>query len=208
MSSLASGFGGAMGGPKHSQFSVIGKDISWDELDKHNKSGLLRATHFARFASIEGDKVKAKSLTMPYGVLIIECLELKSSFTLHITHRLDFLHLWYAYDWCQNSEAQEIVLRDRAERFQSFTGRDDFLKLYSRVWGTRELEVLVARFVATQQVERKWVRKLFGAILPSLVVLVCPKGYLERVVLDDWKGLDGLEWSVMFEPLAQFKPQI
>jgi len=197
-----------MGGPEHNQFSVIGKDISWDELDKHNKSGLLRATHFARFASIEGDKVKAGALTMPYGILTIECLELKSSFTLHITHRLDFLHLWYAYDWCQNSEAQEIVLRDRAERFQSFTGRDDFLNLYSRVWGIREMEVLVARFSAPRQGVQKWVRRLSGGMLPSLVVLVCPKGYLDRAVLDDWKGLDGLEWSAVAEPLARFEPQI
>ena len=85
-----------MGDPEHSQFSVIGKDISWDELAKHNKSGLLRATHFTRLDSVEGDKVKAISLTMSYGILTVECLESRSSFTLLITHRLDFLHLWYA----------------------------------------------------------------------------------------------------------------
>ncbi len=197
-----------MTGSEHSQPLVIGKDISWDELAKHNKSELLRVTDFGRLASIEGNKVKASSPTMPYGILTIECLELKSTFTLLITHRLDFLHLCYAYDLCQNSEAQEIVLQNRAERFKSLSGRDNFLSLYSRVWGTQEMEVLVARFVATQQVERKWIRKLFGTVLPSVVVLVCPKGYLERVVLDDWKGLDGLEWGAMFEPLAQFKPQI
>jgi hypothetical protein len=196
-----------MSGSEHGQSLVIGKDISWNELAKQNKSELLRATDFGRLASVEGDKVKASSPTMPYGILTVECLEMQSSFTLLITHRLDFLHLCYAYDWCQNSEAQETVLQNRAERFKSLSGRDDFLNLYSRVWSTREMEVLVARFVATQQVERKWIRKLFGAILPSLVVLVCPKGYLERVVLDDWKGLDGLEWGAMFEPLAQFKPQ-
>jgi hypothetical protein len=197
-----------MEGTEHSQLPVIGKDISWNELAKQNKSGLLRATDFSQLATVEGDKVKAISPTMPYGILTVECLELKSSFTLPITHRLDFLHLWYAYDLCQNSKAQEIVLQNRDERFKSLSGRDDFLSLYSRVWGTQEMEVLVARFVATQQVERKWLRKLFGTILPSLVVLACPKGYLERVVLDDWKGLDGLEWGAMFEPLAQFKPQI
>jgi hypothetical protein len=197
-----------MDNPEYSQFLVIGKDISWDELAKNNKSGLLRAIDFGRLASVEGDKVKAWTSTMPYGILTVECLELKSSFTLLITHRLDFLHLCYAYDWCQNSEAQETVLQKRAERFRSPSARDDFMSLYFRVWGTREMEVLVARFVATQQMEQKWVRKLFGAILPSLVVLVCPKGYLERVVLDDWKGLDGLEWGAMFKPFAEFKPQI
>jgi hypothetical protein len=198
----------AMSGPEHSQPLVIGKDISWDEFAKHNKSELLRVTDFGRFASIKGDKVKAMSPTMPYGVLTVECLELKSSFTLLITHRLDFLHLCYAYDWCQDSEAQETILQNRAERFKSFSGRDDFLNLYSQVWGTREMEILVGRFLAPQQGVRKWVRKLSGAILPSLIVLVCPKGYLERVVLDDWKGLDSLEWGVMFEPLARFESQI
>jgi hypothetical protein len=191
---------------EHGQLPVIGKDISWVEVAKQNRSQLLRAIEFGRFASVEGGKVKAMSPTMPYGILTVECLELKSSFTLLVTHRLDFLHLWYAYDLCQNSEARETALQNRSGRFKSLSGRDDFLELYSRVWKTWEMEVLVARFVATQQVERKRIRKLFGSILPNLVVLVCPKGYLERVVFDDWKGLDGLEWGAMSEPLAQFKP--
>lgn len=193
---------------EHGQLPVIGKDISWVELDKQNRSQLLRVTEFGRFASAEGGKVKAMSLAMPYGILTVECLELKSSFTLLVTQRLDFLHLWYAYDLCQNSKARETLLQKRAERFKFLSSRDDFLKLYSRVWKTWEVEVLVARFIATQQVERKRTRKLLGAILPNLVVLVCPKGYLERVVLDDWNGVDGLEWGAVFEPLARFKPQI
>ena len=199
-----------MSGSEHSQLLVIGKEISWDELAKHNKSGLLRATEFGRFSSVEGGKVKAMSLTMPYGILTVECLELKSSFTLLVTHRLDFLHLWYAYDLCQNSEAQETVLQNRAERFKVLSGRDDFLKLYSRVWKTWEMEVLVAsaHFAEPQQGVRKSIRKLFGATLPSLIVLVCPKGYLERVVFDDWDELKGREWGEMFKPLAEFKPQI
>jgi hypothetical protein len=199
-----------MKGAEHGQLPVIGKDISWVEVAKQNRSQLLRATHFTRFASIEGGKVKAMSLVIPYGDLTVECLELKSSFTLYIKHRLDFLHLCYAYDWCQNSEAQEIALQNRVERFKFLSGRDDFLKLYSQVWKTWEMEVLVASapFTEPQWGVRKCIRKLFGPILPSLSVLVCPKGYLERVVFDDWKGLDGLEWGEMFKPLAQFKPQI
>lgn len=193
---------------EHSRLPVIGKNISWDELAEHNRSGLLRATHFTRFASIEGGKVKTMSPVMPYGDLTVECLELKSSFTLYITHRLDFLHLCHAYDLCQTSEAQETILQNRAERFKSLSGRDDFLSLYSRVWGTQEMEVLVARFVATQLVGRKWFRRLFAATLPSLIVLVCPKGYLERVVFDDWEELKGREWGEMFRPLAEFRPQI
>jgi hypothetical protein len=197
-----------MRSPQHNQTLVIGKDISWDELDKHNKSGLLRVTDFGRLASVEGNKVKAWTSTMPYAILTIECLELKSSFTLYITHRLDFLHLCYAYDWCQNSETQKIALQNKAKRFKYLSGRDDFLSLYSQIWRTREMEVLVARFLALQGGARKRARKLSGAILPSLVVLVCPKGYLEGVVLYDWKGLHGLEWGVMFEPLTKFEPQI
>jgi hypothetical protein len=193
---------------EHSQLPVIGKDISWDELGKHNKSGLLRATQFTRFASIEGGKVKTMSLAMPYGDLTVECLELKSSFTLYITHRLDFLHLCHAYDLCQNPEAREFSLQERAERFKSLWGRDDFLKLYSRAWKTRATEVIVERFLTPQRGVRKWVRKFSGAALPSLIVRVCPEGQLERIVSDDWKGLDEEEWYAVGEPLIEFKPQI
>jgi hypothetical protein len=197
-----------MSGREHSQLPVIGKDISWDELDIHNKSGYLRATHFIQLASIEEDKVKAVFPTMPYGDLTIECLELKSSFTLYITHRLDFLHLCHAYGLCQNPEAQRILLQEKAERFKSVRGRDDFLKLYSRAWKTQATEVIVERFSAPQRGIRKWVRKLSGAALPSLIVRVCPKGQLERIVFDDWKGLDEEEWYAVGEPLIEFKPQI
>lgn len=197
-----------MSSPEHSQLLVIGKDISWDELAKDNKSGFLRATDFGRLASFEGDNLKAVSLTMPYGILTVECLELRSSFTLFITHRLDALHLLCAYDWCKNLEEQGSTLQERTEIFQSLTGRDDFMDIYSRVWSTRETEVLVRRFLAPERGVRKWARKLFGTILPSLIVLVCPKGYLERAVLKDWKGLDSGECSAMVEPLVRYEPQI
>jgi hypothetical protein len=197
-----------MSSPEHSQLPVIGKDILWDELGIHNKSGYLRATHFAQFASIEGDKVKAIFPAMPYGDLTVECLELKSSFTLYITHRLDFLHLCHAYSLCQNPGERKILLQERAERFKSLWGRDDFLKLYSRAWKTRATEVIVERFSAPQRGIRKWVRKLSGAALPSLIVRVCPKGQLERIVFDDWKGLDEEQWYAVGEPLIELKPQI
>jgi hypothetical protein len=133
-----------MNAPAHSQPLVIGRDISWNELNKHNPRGFLRATHLTPFASVEGDKVKVMSPAMPYGSLTVECLMPQSSFTLLITHKVDFLHLCFAYDWCKDSDAQKTELHNRAERFKSLSGRNDFLDLYSRVWGSREMEVLVA----------------------------------------------------------------
>lgn len=199
-----------MNAPEHDQLLVIGKDISWDELNKHNARGFLRVTEFTRFASVERDKVKVMSPTMPYGSLTVECLVLKSSFTLPITHKVDFLHLSYAHEWCQDSEAQKAELQNRAEHFKSQFGRDDFLKLYSRVWKTGKMEILVAlaRFLEAQHGLRKWVRKLSGATLPSLIVWVCPKGQLERIVFNDWEGLDGIEWYAVSKPLLELKPQI
>lgn len=197
-----------MSSPEHSEFPVIGKDISWDELAKHNRSGLLRAIGFLRLASVEGDKVKAMSLTMPYGVLTVECLELKSSFAVHITHKIDFLHVWHAYELCENSKSREILLQNRAEDFKSWSGRDDFMSIYSRVWNTRETEIIVARFSTPQKGLRKLVRKASGAVLPSLVVAVFPKGFLERVVCGDWEELDGIETSAMAQPLVKYEPPI
>jgi len=45
------------------------------------------------------------------------------------------------------------------------------------------------------------------ATSPSLVVWVCPKGFLERAVSNGWEDVDGLEWGEMIQPLAEFKPQ-
>lgn len=194
---------------EHNQLPVIGRDIRWDEIHKH--SPLVRATEFERLASIDGDKVKAMPPTMPYGILTVECLVVKSSFTLPITHRLDFLHVSHAYDLCENPKLRERLLQTRAESFNSRWGRDDYLKLYSRVWGrTRKMEVLVAsaQFAEPQQQGiRTWGRKLFGANLPSLFVCVCAKGFLERAVCTGFGDVEGPEWAEMIQPLAEFKPQ-
>jgi hypothetical protein len=176
---------------EHHQLPVIGRDISWDELNRQNPEGFLRVTHFTPFASVEGDKVKAM-------------------FTLLVTHKVDFLHLCFAYNWCKDSEAQKTELRNRSERFKFLSGRDDFAKLYSRVWKTQKMEILVAPapFLEPQQGLRKWVRRLSGAVLPGLIVWVCPEGQLERIVSNDWGGLDGVEWCAVSEPLVELKPEI
>jgi len=199
-----------MNSPEHSQLPVIGKDISWDELNRQNPEGFLRATHFTPFASIEGDKVRATSPVMPYGSLTVECLMPQSLFTLLVEHKIDFLHLCFAYDWCKDSGAQKAELQNRAERFKFLSGRDDFSKLYSRVWKTQKMEVLVAsaRLLEPQRGLRKWIRRLSGATLPSLIVWVCPEGQLERIVSNDWGGLDGVEWYAVSEPLIELKPEI
>jgi hypothetical protein len=195
---------------EHHQLPVIGRDISWDELNRQNPEGFLRVTHFTPFASVEGDKVKAMSPVMPYGSLIVESLTPQSLFTLLVAHKVDFLHLCFAYNWCKDSEAQKTELRNRSERFKFLSGRDDFAKLYSRVWKTQKMEILVAPapFLEPQQGLRKWVRRLSGAVLPGLIVWVCPEGQLERIVSNDWGGLDGVEWYAVSEPLVELKPEI
>lgn len=187
---------------------VIGKDISWNELAKHNKSRFLRVTQFAKLASVAGDTAEAVSLTMPYGISTVECLEARASFGLPITHRLDFLHLCQAHDFCQDAQAHEAELTNRAEEFKSLSGRHDFLSVYSRVWGTQEMEVIVRRFVPMETGVGTLARKMLGAALPMLVVLVCPKGYLELMVSRDWPELDGFEFSAVFRPLLMIEPQV
>jgi hypothetical protein len=191
---------------------VIGKDISWKELATYNRSGLLRVVEFERLAKIEGDKVKALSLTMPYGVATVECLDSKWQFVLYITHKLDFIRLCNAYDLCSNPEEKEKVFLERNAHLRAVMKRqwEKGQEIHPLFWETREVEVLVGDFKRTlaRGMRGYWGRKLFGRWLPRLYVWVCPKGYLERVVSDDRMGLSGEAHLEATRPLAEWKPRV
>lgn len=199
---------------------VIGKDIPWKELQAHNTSGLLRIINFTRFANIEGNKVKAESKALPYGVLAVFCLEMDSELTIYITHRTDFLHLSQAFNWCKDSYAQEKAWAEREVTFKqglahglSSTKSDrDFRDWYLEFWDTREFEVLIGDFSRERELRQhgsaKWLLNLSTPWIPRLYVWVCPSGYLRRVVSKDWSDLNGWECSQVRGPLARWEPQI
>ncbi len=199
---------------------VIGRDISWKELQTHNTSGLLRVINFTRFATIESNKVKAGSKVLPYGVLTVLCLEMDSEFTIYITHRIDFLHLSHAFDWCKDSQKQEKAWAEREVKFKQGLARGlsstnfkgCFRDWYLEFWDTREFEVLIGDFSSERERKQhgpvKWLINLSMPWIPRLFVWVCPSGYLQRVISNDWFGLNGWECSKVRGPLAKWEPKI
>lgn len=199
---------------------VIGKDIEWKELHDYNRTGLLRVSNFTRFATVEGNTVKAKSSVLPYGVLTVLCLEMDSELTHYVTHRIDFFHLSKAFDWCNDPIAQEKAWVEREVTFKrglarglsSTKSEPSFRDWYLEFWDTREFEVLVGDFSRERENRQhgpaKWLFRLSTPWIPRLFVWVCPSGYLQRVVNNDWSGLHGWECSQVRGPLARWEPQI
>lgn len=145
---------------------VIGKDISWKIVQDY----LLRVISFTPLATVSGSEVQSQSSSAPYAILIVECLNMNSKYTLYVTHKIDFLHLWRAYNQRGVSDSEEVLIGNFAQR-------------------------------------RKGLSKLMGAFLPRLFVWICPKGYLERMINDDWGGLTGEARAMAMLPLEMWEPE-
>jgi len=197
---------------------IIGRDITWNELATKNPSGLLRVKDFNRFAEVNGNTVKAFSETFPYGVLTLDCLEMNSQLTFYITHRLDFLYVVKAYDWCLNPEEQAKTWAERETSFSKIYGpKVSFREMYSRFYRTDKYEVLVGDFGRSRRGFRSFITRLFGPMMPRLYVWVCPEGFLDRIVsersvLSDDIDRKGLSWEhlifVADAPLISWEPEI
>jgi hypothetical protein len=188
---------------------VIGKDISWEQLATSNMSGLLLATEFARFATVRAGEVKSPSVSLPYGTLSVRCLEMKSEFSLYVTHKLDFLNLWDAYELC-GSKALQSLMSTKVRRLRTLVQENwgQTPDVYSRLWDTQGAEVIVGKFTDESRGLRKSiVAKILGGMMPQLFVMVCPRGYAERAVSENWEGLSGSAWAEAIRPLAQWSPE-
>jgi hypothetical protein len=135
-----------------------------------------RVKHFTPFAVVEPDKVKAFSPNFPYASLLVECPEAFKEASMPVLHKLDFRNLWEVF-------MERKVYGD------------------TRDYGvSTKMEVLVVY----APLKRRKLTKLFSGILPSLVIQLYPKGFLERLEEKPDTGLLGEEYLKSLLPIAEW----
>lgn len=189
---------------------VIAKDISWKDLIDRTKIGLLKVAHFSQFATVDGDKVRSPSRAMPYGVLTLDCLELRSLFTFNVVHRVDFLNLCRAKA-CQ-SDIAEVgrLMGERISRFEAkaATQLDEVREIHSWLQNTQGAEMLIGNLASRATGRTSRLTGLLGSSLPRLYVWICPEGYLQRGVSNDFAPLSGELYFEVLRPLAEWAPRL
>jgi hypothetical protein len=112
---------------------VFLKDKEWKVIE----NGIFRIKHFTPWAKVEDGRVVALTNTTPYASLGFESSSLPNA-TGFITHKLDFLHLWKAFEKRGVGEDEEVL----------FTWTTTFYKWYFRFLpkaGLPKLVVMVCR---------------------------------------------------------------
>lgn len=83
------------------------RDEDWRPLDGE----ICRVIAFRPMVGrVEGDKVKSSSRSLPYAAIEIESAALEEPTTGFITHKLDFRHLWEAFNVRGVSADEEVLV--------------------------------------------------------------------------------------------------
>ena len=83
------------------------RDEDWRPLDGE----VCRVTAFTPIAGrVEGTKVKSDTRSLPYASIEIESPALTEPTTGFITHKLDFQHLWQAFNVRGVADDEEVIV--------------------------------------------------------------------------------------------------
>jgi hypothetical protein len=85
---------------------VLGKDIPWEQV----REKLCLVIDFRPMAKVENGKVAMWNSTLPYGFLTVECEGLAGQADVWLTHRLDFLHVWEAFEQRNEAQGKEVIV--------------------------------------------------------------------------------------------------
>lgn len=88
----------------HAKSRLIGKDIPWEVVEKVD----FRVKEFTPLATVKEGKIKHDTKSLPYAVLLLESIELRShkrvsmhvvdkEVSMHVVHKDDFLRLWMVF---------------------------------------------------------------------------------------------------------------
>ncbi len=104
------------------------KDSEWSIIDGEP----CKIIEFTPLASIQNGKVNASNRTEPYASIIFECKKLSQQTKGFICHKMDFQHLWAAFNERGVKENEEVII------FYSKKHLKSFAKLFSsfmpRLW--------------------------------------------------------------------------
>lgn len=82
------------------------KDSEWGKID----SEPCRVRDFVPLALVNNGVVSAPNSTDPYAYVILECKKIQGNIKGYVTHKIDFLHLWRAFEAKGTSENEEVII--------------------------------------------------------------------------------------------------
>lgn len=131
--------------------TILLKDDDWSAVDGE----LCRVLEFTPLVETEREgHVKASISKTPYASVVIECEKTRGNVKGFITHKVDFSMLWAAFN--KPLQIRGVRMEISCDPEQGESARE--------VW-----------FIWTKK-RYKRLAGLFKAILPRLIVMVCPKG--------------------------------
>ncbi|MBN1972820.1 MAG: hypothetical protein JW787_04230 [Sedimentisphaerales bacterium] len=192
------------------ELPIIENNIQWRDIIDECKSDLLKVDHLTEFAVIENGKVKAMSPTTPYGIATVTCFGMNAQFSLWITHKIDFYNLKLALQYHENISEYKKLLNDRVQHFKANAGNKITQLIEIETWLQNAItpEILVGDFTSLAEQRRGWFTRLFESSLPKLYIWLCPEGYLQRLVQNNFTPLTGRLYFDIFRPLAKWEPEI
>jgi len=108
--------------------NTMRKDSEWSVIDGEP----CKVIEFTSLASVENGKVVAINKTEPYASVIFECKKLPQQTKGFICHKMDFQHLWAAFNERGVKENEEVII------FYSKKHLKSYAKLFSafmpRLW--------------------------------------------------------------------------
>lgn len=85
---------------------VLLRDRDWSAID----GAACRVTAFTPMARMEDGQVVALDKTLPYASIVFECDRLSQEARGFIGHRLDFEHLWRAFEDRSVGDEEEVIV--------------------------------------------------------------------------------------------------
>jgi hypothetical protein len=85
---------------------VLLRDKEWSVIE----GAVCRVKAFTPMATVEDGRVTAIGESLPYASIEIECGALPEDATGYIAHKLDFLHLWAAFNERGVGEDEEVLV--------------------------------------------------------------------------------------------------
>ena len=157
---------------------TIGKDIKWKDFSEREIPNLFKVIHFFPWADVQSGKVKAKSRSMPLGAITLDTRFLDKQLYFYLTHRLDFLHLYRAFEWIA---ANEDDLKNETVR--------SVAQQYSESPDMRNYDVMVGDFSRERHGFRKFITKSFSSFFPRIFVQVRTTANFDHVAWEVYPKL-------------------
>ena len=85
---------------------ILRTDAEWRTIEDE----ACRVTGFTPFAKVENGQVLSFDASLPYASVTFECTKTISATEGYITHKVDFFHLWQAFNARGISPEEEVII--------------------------------------------------------------------------------------------------